>query len=240
VLKTRHHGYDGKGQAWLRSPDDVGPAWRRLVGVPLVLEERVAFEREVSLLAVRSLDGRMRFWPATENVHVDGILRLSRAPAPGVAEADVARGRAQVEALARRLDYVGVLAVEFFVANGRWLANEAACRVHNSGHWTIEGAETSQFRNHVMAVCGLDTGATPALGPAAMLNVVGRVPNAAGELAGDGVHLHLYGKTPAPGRKLGHVTVRGRSREEVDARVAGLVARFEDPALAAAWSAAAA
>jgi len=236
VLKTRHLGYDGKGQVWLRSRDDVAAAWQRLGFEPLVLEERVAFEREVSLLAVRTVDGRVCFWPATENVHVDGILRISRAPARGVIEANVQQARAQVEALARRLDYVGVLAVEFFVAGDGWLANEAACRVHNSGHWTIEAAETSQFHNHVRAVVGLDAGATGSLGPAAMLNLVGRVPDAARGAAGDGFHLHLYGKKPAPGRKLGHVTVCGESWEAVEERVAGLVADFGDNALAAAWA----
>jgi 5-(carboxyamino)imidazole ribonucleotide synthase len=236
VLKTRRQGYDGKGQAWLRTREDVAAAWRLLGGVPLVLEARVAFEREVSLLAARSADGAMRFWPPTENVHIDGILRLSRAPAPGVGEAALLRARSQVETLARKLDYVGVLAVEFFVTGDTWLANEAACRVHNSGHWTLEASATSQFHNHVRAVAGLGLGATGCLGPAAMINLVGRVPEAAYPVVGSGIHLHHYGKTPAAGRKLGHVTVCGQSLAEVDERVAGLVERFEDPALEVAWA----
>ena len=217
VLKTRRYGYDGKGQFLLREPDDVPRAWEKLGGVPLVLEGFVSFEREVSLLGVRSRTGEVAFYPLVENHHRDGMLRLSLAPAPGLttelqAEAED-HGRRVLEAL----NYVGVLAIEFFQVGGdqggRLLANEMAPRVHNSGHWTIEGAETSQFENHLRALLGLPLGSPAARGHSAMLNLIGTIPESAALLALPGAHLHLYGKTPRPGRKLGHLTLRADEPE---------------------------
>src|SRR5437660_6176130 len=210
VLKTRRYGYDGKGQVILHRQDDVTRAWEKLGGVPLILEGFVAFEREVSLLAVRGRGGETVFYPLVENHHRDGMLRLSLAPAPGL----TSELQGEAEELGRRvleaLGYVGVLAVEFFQtagrrgkgASGRLLANEMAPRVHNSGHWTIEGAETSQFENHLRAVCGLPLGTTELRMPCTMVNLIGAAPATAELAAVTRAHVHLYGKAPRPGRKV--------------------------------------
>lgn len=226
VLKTRRDGYDGKGQRILRTPADADTAWAALGGTALILEGFIAFVRECSILAVRAQDGEIRCWPLVENEHRGGILHKSLAPAP--------HGwvvQAQAEAAARlvleRLDYVGVLAIEFFQDGDRLLANEFAPRVHNSGHWTIEGAVTSQFANHLRAVAGLPLGVTAARGHAAMINLVGRMPDIAAVLAIPGTQVHDYGKVPRPGRKLGHVTVvhdDARRCAELTAAVEALVA----------------
>ena len=209
LLKTRRFGYDGKGQFPLHNPEDAGPAWEALGGVPLVLEGWVPFRRELSLIAARALDGMTVFYPLVENQHAGGMLRLTLAPAPGLTRGLQKQAEQMVRAVLEELAYVGVLAVEFFEVNGGLVANEMAPRVHNSGHWTIEGAETSQFENHLRAVLGWPLGSTAAVGPCAMLNLIGTLPPTAGVLAVPGAHLHLYGKTPRPGRKLGHVTLRG-------------------------------
>lgn len=206
VLKTRRLGYDGKGQRILRAPEDVEPAWRALGGVPLILESFVPFEREVSVLAARSRDGATAFYPLVENHHRDGILRLSRAPCP-VPELE-REGWDYARRLLTRLNYVGLLAIEFFVKDGRLIANEMAPRVHNSGHWTIEGAETSQFENHLRAILGLPLGSTTTVGHAAMVNCIGAMPDRTAALAVIGTHYHAYGKVPRPGRKVGHLTLR--------------------------------
>ncbi len=204
VLKTRTHGYDGKGQWLLRSAADVTAAGRELGRTPALLERLIAFEREVSLIAARGRDGAMAFYPLSENVHRDGMLHTSvcrnRDPLQDRAEA-------QVQRLLEALDYVGVLAVEFFDCGGELLANEFAPRVHNSGHWTIEGAETSQFENHLRAILGLPLGSTRARGDYAMVNLIGAIPEPAQVLAIPGAHLHDYGKARRPGRKVGHITV---------------------------------
>ncbi|HUG42064.1 MAG TPA: 5-(carboxyamino)imidazole ribonucleotide synthase [Longimicrobiales bacterium] len=208
VLKTRRFGYDGKGQAVLRESDDVGRAWDEVGGVPLILEGLVAFDRELSILAVRDPAGETRCWPLVENHHENGILRLSRAPAPGITPGLRERAERYARRLAEDLDYVGVLAIELFQVGSDLLANEMAPRVHNSGHWTIEGSVTSQFENHVRAVLGLPLGDTSMVGHATMINLIGALPDTAGVLAIPHAHLHLYGKEPRPGRKVGHVTVR--------------------------------
>jgi len=207
ILKTRRFGYDGKGQAVLRSASDLDAAWDRLGAQDLILEGFVPFDREVSVLAVRGLDGAMRYWPPTENVHVDGILHVSRAPASDVSAALFESAQGALEALMARFDYVGVLVVEFFQMGEQLIANEMACRVHNSGHWTIEGAETSQFENHLRAVAGSPLGSTSLRGPSAMVNLVGAIPDLDEFKDEPGIHVHVYGKTPAVGRKLGHVTI---------------------------------
>jgi 5-(carboxyamino)imidazole ribonucleotide synthase len=220
VLKTRRGGYDGKGQAVLLSPADLDAAWADLgESAPLILESLVPFDRELSVLAVRGLDGTVACWPLVENRHEGGILRVSRAPAPRVDDALQARGEALATQLLEYLDHVGVLAVELFDVGGELLANEIAPRVHNSGHWTIEGALTSQFENHVRAVLGWPLGATAARGPSAMVNCIGVMPSRDAVLAISGAHLHDYGKAPRPGRKLGHITVIADDDAELAARL---------------------
>jgi 5-(carboxyamino)imidazole ribonucleotide synthase len=231
VLKTRRLGYDGKGQEIVRSPGGAAAAWGRLGGVPLVLERLVRFDRELSILAVRGRDGATASYPLVENLHVDGILRRSLAPAPGVSSMLQAEAETHARRILDALAYVGVLAVELFQVGDRLLANEMAPRVHNSGHWTIEGAETSQFENHLRAVVGLPLGSPAPRGASAMLNVIGTAPDPGAVLAIPGAHLHLYGKAPRPGRKLGHVTVRAddvRALDELRARLEPLIP--EDPA----------
>jgi 5-(carboxyamino)imidazole ribonucleotide synthase len=224
VLKTRRGGYDGKGQAVLRSPDDVGPAWAQLGGVPLILEGFVDFSRELSIVAVRGHDGDIKCWPAVENRHVDGILHLTRAPAPGLDDALQQRAEACIAPLLDSLEYVGVCCVELFETDGTLRANEIAPRVHNSGHWTIEGADTSQFENHLRAILGWPLGSTAARGASAMINCIATMPDRDAVLAIPGAHLHDYGKEPRPGRKLGHITVTAGDEATLEARLAGVEA----------------
>jgi len=205
VLKTRRFGYDGKGQAVIRNADDADDAWEALGGRPLVAEAWVPFQCEVSIIGVRARNGETRCWPLTENRHAEGILRTSIAPA-GVTGFDET-ARSYMDRLLRELDYVGVLALELFVSGGSLLANEFAPRVHNSGHWTIEGSSCSQFSNHVRAITGEALGDTDCRGHAGMLNLIGSIPAAVRNPADPRVRVHDYGKAPRPGRKLGHVTV---------------------------------
>lgn len=209
VLKTRRLGYDGKGQRLLAGAADAVAAFDQLGGVPLILEQLVEFDRELSMVAVRAQDGEVRCYPLVENHHRDGILRITHAPAPELTAQLQEQGECYATLVAERLDYVGVLALELFQVGGRLLANEMAPRVHNSGHWTIDGAETSQFENHLRAVLGLPLGSVELRGPCTMVNLIGAVPPVAELAAIDGAHLHLYGKQPRAGRKLGHVTVTG-------------------------------
>lgn len=204
LLKTRRLGYDGKGQRLVETRPGTVPGH--------VLEELVPFDRELSLLAVRARDGETRFYPLIENVHQEGILRTSRAPA---ANAPQAKAEDYATRLLDALGYVGVLALELFEAGGELLANELAPRVHNSGHWTIEGAETSQFENHLRAILDLPLGSTEVRGEAVMVNLIGAAPAPEEILAIPGAHLHLYGKAPRPGRKLGHVTLLEPTPERV-------------------------
>ncbi|MHB1513185.1 MAG: 5-(carboxyamino)imidazole ribonucleotide synthase [Acidiferrobacter sp.] len=221
VLKTRTMGYDGKGQRVLRDAADAESAFAALCGSPLILEGFVAFDREVSLIAVRDRLGDARFYPLTENVHRNGVLVQSVAQ-PG--DPMTAQAWDYARRLLEHLDYVGVLAVEFFQKGRDLIANEMAPRVHNSGHWTIEGAETSQFENHLRAVTGLPLGATRPLAAAGMVNFVGCLPEAAAVLAVPGAHLHVYGKAPRPGRKVGHATVRAPGEAELRESLARLAA----------------
>ena len=218
ILKTRRLGYDGKGQFRLRSDADVAAAWDALGAqapkVGLILEGFVAFERELSVVAVRGRDGEFRPWSLTENWHVEGVLSASLAPARVEPELQAAAFR-HARQLAEALDYVGVFALELFCRNGELLANELAPRVHNSGHWSIEGAETSQFQNHLRAVLGLPLGDTRNLGHACMLNWIGEMPDAGAVLAEAGGHWHDYGKSPRAGRKVGHATLRSDSQAEL-------------------------
>jgi 5-(carboxyamino)imidazole ribonucleotide synthase len=222
VLKTRRFGYDGKGQAVLRSEADARAAFERLGEAPLILEGFVPFERELSIIAVRSRTGEVACYPLVENHHEAGILRKTVAPAPGVSEALQRAASQHIEKLLAHLDYVGVLALELFQVGEQLIANEIAPRVHNTGHWTIEGARTSQFENHLRAILDLPLGATDALSPCAMLNLIGDAPDASAVLAVPDAHLHWYGKTPRAGRKVGHITVRAPDAATLATRVAEL------------------
>src|SRR5262249_14141015 len=222
VLKTRRLGYDGKGQVVMRAPADVAAAWRALGGVPLILEGFVAFDRELSQIAVRGRDGSVALYPLVENPDRDGILRLTLAPAPDLTSGLTKLAGDAICAVMEHLGYVGVLAIEFFQKGEALLANEMAPRVHNSGHWTIEGARTSQFENHLRAVVGWPLGPTEAVACSAMVNLIGTLPDVAKVLAVPGAHLHLYGKKPRPGRKLGHATLWAATPEEVRERLARL------------------
>jgi 5-(carboxyamino)imidazole ribonucleotide synthase len=214
VLKTRRLGYDGRGQHYLRRPADVEAAWKALGGVPLILEGFVDFDREVSIIGARSTRGETRCYPLCGNTHREGILRVTLAPATN------ARLQKAAEHHLRRVmdhfGYVGVLTIEFFVQRGRLVANEMAPRVHNSGHWTIEGAVTSQFENHLRAIMGLPLGETRAVGHCAMVNFIGTLPDLDRVLALHGAHHHDYGKAPRRGRKLGHCTIVARTAAERD------------------------
>ena len=223
VLKTRRLGYDGKGQAVLTDREAVEDAWGELSGSPLILEGFVQFNRELSIIAVRSCSGECRFYPLIENTHLEGILRLSIAPARAITPTLQIEAESIARRVLERLDYAGVLTIELFQCGEQLLANEMAPRVHNSGHWTIEGAQTSQFENHLRAILDLPLGSTDALGGSAMLNLIGDLPETQPILACRDTHLHLYGKHARAGRKLGHVTVRRASSEEAAAVARSLV-----------------
>lgn len=219
ILKTCRLGYDGKGQVRVASAAELAAAWGALEWAPCVLEQRIAFDRELSLVAVRGIDGQMCSYPLVENVHVGGVLSATLAPA-AVSDDLVAQAQACAQAVALALDYVGVFAIEFFAVGGRLLANEIAPRVHNSGHWSIEGAETSQFENHLRAVAGLPLGSTAARGLSCMLNWVGQLPDRAAALAVPGLHWHDYGKAARAGRKVGHATIAAADKDQLAQRLA--------------------
>ena len=214
VLKTRRFGYDGKGQFVVRTAAQIDEAWQTLGGRPLIAEAFVPFDFEVSVIGARGQDGSIVTWPLVRNVHKDGILSTSISPVDDDALSALAGD--YMERLLSHLDYVGVLALELFVTGSTLLANEFAPRVHNSGHWTIEGSETSQFANHMLAVCGQDLDSTRPRGHAGMVNLIGTIPDAARSLSDDRATLHDYGKEPRPGRKLGHINVLADSAPERD------------------------
>jgi 5-(carboxyamino)imidazole ribonucleotide synthase len=224
VLKTRRLGYDGKGQFVLQRPEDAEAAWAAVGGAPSILEGFVRFERELSLLSVRAQDGQTVFYPLVENHHEHGILRKTSAPAPHLSAALSRAAESYASRILEHLDYVGVLALELFQVGDTLVANEIAPRVHNSGHFSIEGSRTSQFENHLRAILGLPLGDPAPLGPSCMLNLVGSLPRSADVLAVPDAHLHLYGKNPRPGRKVGHITVRAETVSELEERVTALLA----------------
>ena len=207
VLKTRRLGYDGKGQVMLDKSTDPAQAWQALGGAPAILEGYIAFDGEVSVIAARGLDGAISAYPPIANHHRNHILDKSEVPA-NLNAVQATRAIAIATDLAMALDYVGVLAVELFVVGDKLLVNEIAPRVHNSGHWSIEGAVTSQFEQHIRAICGLPLGAMALRGRVVMQNLIGDdVDLVPGLLAEPGANVHLYGKTEARlGRKMGHVT----------------------------------
>ena len=227
ILKSRRQGYDGKGQSVLRSEADAERAWVAVGRVPAILDRMIPFVREVSVIATRGLDGSTAVYPLNDNQHANGILCVTRAPAVGIDARVAAAAQEAAKKVLDYLEYVGTIAVEFFqIGEGpqaRLLANEIAPRVHNTGHWTIEGAKTSQFENHIRAVTGMELGPTDAVGHAAMVNIIGGHEPAAARGASGGASWHDYHKSARPGRKLGHVTVVRESAEERDAAVRGLL-----------------
>lgn len=226
VLKTRRLGYDGKGQFVVRAEAEMEAAFAELGGKELIAEEWIPFDREISAIGVRSISGEIVHYPLTENEHDSGILHISRAPAD--AEGLEETAQAYLTALLEHLDYVGVLALEIFVIGDRLLANEFAPRVHNSGHWTIEGANTSQFENHLRAILDMPLGDTGMRGFAGMLNLIGTMPEAVAALDKAQYRLHNYGKSARPGRKLGHATVIAATAVERDSALERLVRSLTD------------
>ncbi len=205
VIKTRRLGYDGKGQAVVRTMEEAQHAWEKLGSASLIYEEWIAFDCEVSIIGARSRRGEIAIYPLNGNVHAQGILRLTRAPYGPPRWHRMAAG--YLERVLTHFRYTGILTIEFFVREGRLIANEMAPRVHNSGHWTIEGAVTSQFENHLRAILDLPLGSTRPTGYSAMLNLIGAIPPERTVLGWEAVHLHHYDKEPRPGRKVGHLTV---------------------------------
>jgi 5-(carboxyamino)imidazole ribonucleotide synthase len=225
VIKSRSLGYDGKGQLVVGGEPELERARDHLGSVPLIAEEYVAFDREVSVVAVRGADGEVACYPLSENVHRQGILHTSWSR-PDDRMAFLATEYAQ--RLLAHFGYVGVLALELFQVGDKLLANEYAPRVHNTGHWTIEGAETSQFENHLRAILGIPLGSTAPVGSVAMVNCIGNLPDTRRLLRIPGVHLHIYGKTSRPGRKVGHVTVRGTDEGDLQERLGEVTAQLAD------------
>ncbi len=232
VVKTRRLGYDGKGQGVAHTAQEFHALVQRFQPHPLIAEAFVPFDREVSAIGVRAHDGRIAVYPIVENHHDGGILRLSLAT-PDDALNEQGQARAYLTRLLETLDYVGVMALEMFQVGNQLLANEVAPRVHNSGHWTIEGAETSQFENHLRAILGLPLGSVAPRGYCAMVNLIGVIPPIEPILQIPNAHLHLYGKSPRPGRKVGHITLRADTREALERHLIPLMeqlsARSQEP-----------
>jgi 5-(carboxyamino)imidazole ribonucleotide synthase len=224
VIKTRRLGYDGKGQAVVRTPEDAERAWEQLGTAPLIYEELIPFDCEVSIIGARSPRGETAIYPLNGNVHSQGILRLTRAPYGPPRWQRLAAG--YLERVLSHFRYTGILTIEFFVRGGKLIANEMAPRVHNSGHWTIEGAVTSQFENHLRAILNLPLGSTRPRGFSAMFNLIGTMPARDAILGQGDLHLHDYGKQPRPGRKLGHCTLVESSAAARDRRARRLLARL--------------
>lgn len=229
ILKTRRMGYDGKGQVRILSADEAPTAWTSLAGAPCILEGFVNFSRELSVLAVRGQDGHIAFWPLAENLHEGGILRRTIAPAPDVPLELEKQARGFATRIMEALNYVGVLCLEMFQVGEHLLANEMATRVHNSGHWTMEGACTSQFENHLRAVMGMPLGSCEARGASIMINLIGESPPRQTVLSLPGAKLHLYGKEPRPGRKLGHINLHGADLTEAQDQLARLARAIGEP-----------
>lgn len=221
ILKARTLGYDGKGQVLISDPTKSDQAYDTLGEVPAILDGFIEFDRELSIIATRSTDGSIEYYPLSENIHRGGILRLTKAPAREVHDAVFNQARDAVRSILEHFDYVGTLAVEFFqVGKGaiaKLLANEIAPRVHNTGHWTIEGSKTSQFENHMRAVLGMELGSADPIGHSAMINLIGNEPREGSLEAMPQANVHLYGKEPRAGRKIGHITLNASTPEVLDA-----------------------
>ena len=230
VVKTVTMGYDGKGQFLLREAEQVAACWQQLgAQAPLIAEEFVHFKRELSIIAVRGRDGATACYPLTENVHHRGILSHSVTPAPFVGENVQLAAERYISAILQELGHVGALTLEMFETRHGLMANETAPRVHNSGHWSIEGAPCSQFENHIRAVAGLPLGATRCDKPVAMINIIGRHPAKEAVLRQPDAHLHLYGKEEREGRKLGHITVTASHHHELESRLRNFVEILPNP-----------
>jgi 5-(carboxyamino)imidazole ribonucleotide synthase len=234
VVKTRRFGYDGKGQAVIRTREDATLAWAHLAGRPLIIEKFVPFTRELSIIAARGRDGTTATYPLAENTHRAGILRVSRAPAANVSAAVAADADRFARAALDAMQYVGVLCIELFEQPGRpggvLIANEMAPRVHNSGHWTIDASVCSQFENHLRAVAGLPLGDTSALGFAAMVNLIGNCPPLPSLASMPWARLHLYGKEPRPARKIGHINLLEHDELRLNDRLRQIVELIEPAA----------
>ncbi|MBO6513588.1 MAG: 5-(carboxyamino)imidazole ribonucleotide synthase [Phycisphaerales bacterium] len=221
ILKARTLGYDGKGQVLISDPSKSDQAYDTLGGVPAILDGFIEFSRELSIIATRAQDGSIEYYPLSENIHRGGILRLTKAPAREVHDSVLQQARTAIKSILEHFDYVGTLAVEFFQigtgASAKLLANEIAPRVHNTGHWTIEGAQTCQFENHMRAVLGMQLGSAEPIGHSAMVNLIGNEPREGSLDAMPQANIHLYGKEPRPGRKIGHITLNALTHEELDA-----------------------
>ena len=223
VMKTTTEGYDGKGQFVLKTAADAEPAWQTIGGRELIAEAFVPFQREVSVIGCRSENGEIKVWPMTENIHHEGILRYSLYPAHGFSAEKQSIAERYIAQLANSLDYVGTITLELFETEDNLIANEVAPRVHNSGHWSIEGAETSQFRNHMLAISGQVLGNTASKFPAvAMINVIGTEEETADATGMPETYVHSYGKEARPARKLGHVTLTADSSEQRDDKITQL------------------
>ncbi len=210
ILKTRSDGYDGKGQVVIKDNTDLAAAWDKLQGAPCILESMVNFDREVSIIAARKKNGEIAYYPLTENHHREGILRLSMC-----FHAEPLQNKAQdmVRKIAEHLDYVGIIALELFQAGNELLANEIAPRVHNSGHWTQNGTQASQFENHLRAICNIDLMQPCLLAPAAMVNLIGTLPNADDVAKHRNSVPHIYGKAEREGRKIGHINLTSKDTD---------------------------
>jgi 5-(carboxyamino)imidazole ribonucleotide synthase len=221
ILKARSLGYDGKGQVLINDASKAADAFTTIGSVPAILDQFVEFERELSIVATRSITGDIAYYPLSANVHRGGILRVSKAPARDVNEHLIEQAHHAARQILNRFAYVGTIAVEFFQIgrgdNATLVANEIAPRVHNTGHWTIEGAQTSQFENHMRAVMGMELGSSDAIGHSAMVNIIGDEPRSGALESMPEAHVHMYGKSPRAGRKIGHVTLNAPSADELDA-----------------------
>ena len=222
VAKTTRNGYDGRGQMVICTLEQLETAWDHFGGQDLLIERRIDFTRELSAIVVRGRNGEQRAYPVVENVHQDGILRYTLAPAPNLDPHVAKEAQSHALHLAEKLDYVGVLTLELFETQDGLIANEAASRVHNSGHWTIDGAHTSQFENHLRAIADLPLGDTAARGPSAMINIIGTHGPWEQVLQKPGCRLHLYGKSERPGRKLGHINLWAASTAELSEQLQSL------------------
>jgi len=221
ILKARTLGYDGKGQVLINDASNAEEAFATIGAVPAIVDQFIEFQRELSIIATRSVSGEIVCYPLVENVHRAGILRVTKAPARDVSQQLVDQAKHAASQILNRFDYIGTLAVEFFqIGSGddaTLVTNEIAPRVHNTGHWTIEGAQTSQFENHMRAIMGMDLGSAVPIGFSAMVNIIGDEPRPGALQSMPEAHVHMYGKSPRAGRKIGHVTLNAPSEQELDA-----------------------